>query len=90
MIIPERLQGVMAEATRGQMSRLPHLQRFLILKYCLNSKETFSTTFPFLAEEDDLDTYNSANPTILYIHVKDLAGHMMQRQRGEERPNPIM
>jgi len=72
MIIPERLQGVMAEATRGQMSRLPHLQRFLILKYCINSKETFSTTFPFLSQEDDLDTFSSNQSTVLYIHVKDL------------------
>ena len=83
MIIPERLQGMMAEATHGRMSRLPHLQRFLILKYCLNSKETFNTTFPFLAEEDDLDTFSSPHPTMLYIHVKDLPAHIMLRERPE-------
>ena len=81
MIIPERLHPMMVEVTHGQISRLPNLQRFLILKYCINSKETFGTTFPFLSDEDDLASYDTESPTVLFLHVKDLHAHQVERYR---------
>lgn len=79
MIIPERLHPMMAEVTHGRIMKLPNLQRFLILKYCLNSKETFGMSFPFISDEDDLQTYDSQSPTVLFLHVKDLPQHLFQR-----------
>ena len=57
MIIPERLLPMMIDVTQGRVTQLPHLQKLLILKYCINSKETFNITFPFLSEDEDLVTY---------------------------------
>jgi hypothetical protein len=36
-------------------------------------------SFPFISDEDDLQTYDSPSPTVLFLHVKDLPQHLFQR-----------
>lgn len=55
MVIPERLLPVIQETTQGRVTKLPNLQKLIILKYCLNSPETFNMTFPFISGDEDLD-----------------------------------
>ncbi len=81
MIIPERLLGVMSVATNNMVMRLPHLQKLLIMKYCINSQETFGITFPFLSADEDLITYQNPVPENLYLHVIDLPVYQIDRYR---------
>lgn len=72
MIIPERAVHQFEDTTRGRVTLLPPFQRFAVLKYCVNSPETFNLAFPFICAEDDL---NPRNPPKLFIHVIDMPVH---------------
>jgi hypothetical protein len=49
MIIPERMLAEMQDVTHGRVTTLPTLQKQIVIKYCQNSLETFSNTFPFIS-----------------------------------------
>lgn len=49
MILPERMLADMQDVTHGRVTPLPALQKMIVIKYCQNSLETFSNTFPFIS-----------------------------------------
>jgi hypothetical protein len=82
MLLPERLLPVFEGNTRGRVSKLPHLQRLLIVKYCLNSKETYNITFPFLSEEEgDLTLNVGQGHRPLFLHVIDMPVYQVAQHR---------
>jgi hypothetical protein len=49
MIIPERMLADMQDVTQGRVVALPTLQKQIVIKYCQNSLETFSNTYPYIS-----------------------------------------
>jgi len=74
MIIPERMVPILEETTRGRVSKLPLLQKEIILKYCRQSPETFNITFPFICGDEDLAANSQGG---FYLHVIDLPVHVI-------------